>query len=88
LGAVNLELIDSTGTPASVGNAALSGTLPTLSSVALVAGASKTYTIKLRFDTTGSTAGDNAIQNCKATFQAAWTLDQRAATTSTNGSAS
>jgi hypothetical protein len=83
-GQITLELLDGA---TSLGSAALSGTLPSLSSVSVAAGGSKTYTVKLAFGSTGTTAGDNAIQNCTVAFAATWTLDQRAATTSTNGTA-
>ena len=81
LGKVAVDVLDGSTT---VGSGTLASP-PSLSSVALGAGASKIYTVKLTFSSTGTTAGDNAVQNCKGTFTATWTLDQRAAATSTAG---
>jgi len=65
----------------------VTGTLaapPSFSARALTAGATKTYTVTLTFNST-STAVDNTLQNCSASFPINWTLDQRAATSTTNG---
>jgi|GEM_PF-6557560 hypothetical protein len=70
------------------GTTPVSGTLaapPSFSARSLTAGASKTYTVTLTFNSTGSTAGDNNLQNCAASFPISWTLDQRAATSTVNG---
>ncbi len=65
----------------------VSGSIP-LSSNTFTPGQSATYTVDLVFD---STAG-NTYQNCTAAFPLTWTMDQRAANTSSspnaNGAAS
>src|SRR5438094_6068175 len=58
---------------------------PSFSARSLTAGTTKTYTVTLTFNAT-STAVDNTLQNCSASFPINWTLDQRAATSTTNGS--